>query len=320
MKCRVCRGAAVIDVRRHNAYFCGEHFVRHCHRQVERAISDHKMFTTDDRLLVAVSGGKDSLALWEILLKLGYEADGLFIGLGIDGYSTDSAGYVERFVDKVATPAGATLLRVDLQSDFGYDVEQAAASTGRAPCSACGLSKRHLFNTAALDGGYDAVATGHNLDDEAAVLFGNTLRWQTDFMRRQRPVLPEGNGFPRKVKPMIRLSERESAAYCVVSGIDYQVDECPMSAGNSHIRYKEMLNMLEESSPGAKAEFYNGFLRNLTPILDAETSAMSDDAQAPAIGPCGRCGSPTDNEVCSFCRLLQRVAQPASNVGDSISG
>ena len=62
------------------------------------------------------------------------------------------------------------------------------------PCSACGLSKRHLFDDAARDGGYDVVATGHNLDDEAAVLFGNTLRWDIDYLARQLPVLPAATG------------------------------------------------------------------------------------------------------------------------------
>ena len=106
----------------------------------------------------------------------------------------------------------------------------AARATRRVPCSACGLSKRHLFDAAAREGGYDVVATGHNLDDEAAVLLGNTLRWDIDYLARQLPVLPGGNGFPRKVKPLVRLTERETAAWCIVRGIDYQVEECPMAA------------------------------------------------------------------------------------------
>ena len=121
------------------------------------------------------------------------------------------------------------------------------------PCSACGLSKRHLFDQAALDGGYDAVVTGHNLDDEAAVLFGNALRWQTEYLGRQLPVLPARDGFPRKVKPLVRLGEREMAAYCVLRGIDYIVEECPMAAGNKHLGYKEALNAIEAQSPGAQA-------------------------------------------------------------------
>ena len=77
------------------------------------------------------------------------------------------------------------------------------------------------------------------------MLFGNVLRWQTDYLGRQLPVLPARNGFPRKVKPLVRLGEREMAAYCVLRGIDYIVEECPMAAGNKHLGYKEALNAIE---------------------------------------------------------------------------
>ena len=71
MKCRVCREPAVIDIRRHNANFCVEHFLRLCRDQVAKAIEEFAMFGPDDRLLVAVSGGKDSLAVWDLLRELG---------------------------------------------------------------------------------------------------------------------------------------------------------------------------------------------------------------------------------------------------------
>ena len=141
------------------------------------------------------------------------------------------------------------------------------------PCSACGLSKRHLFDQAALEGGYDVVATGHNLDDEAAVLFGNVLRWHTEYLGRQLPVLPAANGFPRKVKPLVRLGEREMAAYCVVRGIDYIVEECPMAVGNKHLGYKDALNAIEVTSPGSKHDFYFGFLSRASERFRAEAEA-----------------------------------------------
>ena len=93
MKCRVCRGPAVIDLRRHNANFCAEHFLRFAREQVARAIDEFEMLEPADRVLVAVSGGKDSLAVWDILRALGYDADGLYIGLGIGEYSEDSERY-----------------------------------------------------------------------------------------------------------------------------------------------------------------------------------------------------------------------------------
>ncbi len=71
MKCRVCREPAVIDVRRQNANYCAEHFLRMCRDQVTKAIDEFEMLRPGERVLVAVSGGKDSLAVWDILRELG---------------------------------------------------------------------------------------------------------------------------------------------------------------------------------------------------------------------------------------------------------
>jgi uncharacterized protein (TIGR00269 family) len=299
MKCRVCRGPAVVDLPRHNANFCAEHLVELCRRQVAKAIDEHAMLRPGEPVLVAVSGGKDSLALWDLLVGLGYGADGLYIGLGIGQYSAESGKAARRF----ATARGLTLHEIDLRVDLGYDVPTAAAATRRVPCSACGLSKRHLFDYAALDRGYEVVATGHNLDDEAAVLLGNTLRWDVEYLARQLPVLPAGDGFPRKVKPLVRLSERETAAYCIVRGIDYIVEECPLAAGNRHLGYKEALNAIEARSPGAKSAFYLGFLERMAPRLAAESLAAQG-----GLAPCTRCGSPTTGELCAFCRLVETAS------------
>jgi len=299
MKCRVCRAAAVVEVRRHNAGFCRDCFLAHCRNQVERTIKEHSMIEPGERALVAVSGGKDSLALWDLLLQLGYLADGLYIGLGIEGYSDESAVFARRFAEERA----ARLVQVDLPDDFGFDVRSAAAADHRVPCSACGLSKRHIFDQATLEGGYDVLATGHNLDDEAAVLLGNVLHWDLAYMARQHPVLPSGDGFPRKVKPLVRLGERETAAYCVLQGIDYQVEECPMSAGNRHLGYKDALNAIEERSPGTKAAFYGGFVDKAAQLL-----ADIGEEGREGLHACPRCGSPTTAaQLCAFCRLVERA-------------
>jgi tRNA-5-methyluridine54 2-sulfurtransferase len=299
MKCRVCREPAIIDLPRHNANFCVEHFQELCRRQVAKAIKDHQMFSPDDKILIAVSGGKDSLAVWDILAELGYRADGLYIALGIGDYSHESQQYTEAF----AAERGLNLRIISLRDDYGYDVPTAAKATRRVPCSACGLSKRHLFDSAAHEGGYDVVVTGHNLDDEAAVLFGNSLRWDVEYLSRQMPVLPGGDGFPKKAKPLMRLTERETAAWCLTRGIDYLVEECPMAAGNKHLGYKAALNAIENESPGTKASFYLGFLERMSPLL-AERSAA---AQGELLR-CERCGSPTTGSVCAFCRLVDTAS------------
>jgi uncharacterized protein (TIGR00269 family) len=316
MKCRRCRHSAVIELRRHNAAFCADCFVGHCREQVRRAIHDFEMFGDDARVLVAVSGGKDSLALWDLLLDLGIAADGLYIGLGIgreapDGYSAESVTYARAFADRRA----AKLVKIDLPDEYGWDVPTGATTARRAPCSACGLSKRHLFNKAAIDGAYDVVATGHNLDDEAAVLFGNTLRWNREYLGRQLPVLPAAPGFVRKVKPLVRLAERETAAYCVIRGIDYIVEECPMAEGNRHLGYKEALNAIEAQSPGSKHVFYFGFLERASELFREDVVE-----QQAALLRCAECGSPTTAEVCAFCVLSRRAKGAAPVVLTSKRG
>jgi uncharacterized protein (TIGR00269 family) len=268
-----------------------------CRDQVMKTIDEFSMIEPGDRVLVAVSGGKDSLACWDILRGLGYDADGFVIGLGIGDYSDESSRYARAFADE----RGLTLLSCDLREEYGFDIPTAASATRRVPCSACGLSKRHLFDTAARDNRYDVVATGHNLDDEAAVLLGNVLRWQTEYLGRQLPVLPARNGFPRKVKPLVRLSERDMAAYCVLAGIDYIVEECPMAAGNKHLGYKEALNQIEAQSPGSKLDFYIGYLKRASSRFVSEAEAEQGN-----LAPCERCGAPTTGQLCAFCKLVER--------------
>ncbi|MEY4373705.1 MAG: hypothetical protein RL219_2474 [Actinomycetota bacterium] len=260
------------------------------------------MIERGQRVLVAVSGGKDSLALWDMLVELGYEADGLYIALGIGDYSDQSREYTERF----ASERGLNLRVVSLRDDYGFDVPTASAATRRVPCSACGLTKRHLFDSAALEGAYDVVATGHNLDDEAAVLLGNTLHWDVEYLARQLPVLPARPGFPKKVKPLVRLTERETAAWCIVRNIDYIVEECPMAAGNRHLGYKDTLNRLEARSPGTKASFYLNFIERMAPLIADQR--LSESGQ---LSRCSQCGAPTTEAVCAFCTLVSKSAAHA---------
>lgn len=297
MKCKVCRGRAAIQVRRHNANFCPTHFVEHIHRQVERTIHHYRMFEPGERLVLGVSGGKDSLALWKILTELGYSVDGVYLHLGIGDYSSESLELTERFAAERDLP----LEVVDLPADTGFSVPEAASVSGRTPCSACGLSKRYLLNQVAEQGDYDVLVMGHNLDDEAATLFGNVIQWNPEYLARQAPVLPaDEGGLARKVKPLIRVAERETAAYAVLAGIEYEVEECPMAAGNTINRYKQWLNLLEEESPGMKANFLFGFFERGQAAFDSHRTGVS-------LVPCARCGQPTTGEVCAFCRLREQT-------------
>jgi uncharacterized protein (TIGR00269 family) len=263
--------------------------------QVKRAIAAFHMLHTDDRVLVAVSGGKDSLALWDLLLDLGYRASGLHVGLGIDGYSVRSRELVRTF----AEAHGGELIEVDLAAEYGFDIPTAGRKGPRSSCSVCGLSKRYVFNRVALEGAFDVLATGHNLDDEAATLLGNTLRWQTEYIARQFPVLPAEEGLVKKVKPLFRLSELETAAYAFLRRIDYVVEECPLVSGNTQLRHKEAMNRLEATSPGTKAQFFLGYLERAASLFEPQDRAE--------LTPCDRCGQPTTGRLCAFCRVRAQV-------------
>lgn len=312
MHCTKCRRKAVIKTPRHHAAFCGPCFLGFVHDQVHRAIKAHAMFDKTERILVAVSGGKDSLALWHILLMLGYQADALYVNLGIPGYSDRSLEKVQRFADLVAKPRGALLHVHTVEKEEGAGIQELADLVHRPPCSVCGTIKRYQFNHLALEHRYDVMATGHNLDDEAARLLGNILHWQTDYLEKQGPVLPASmEGFAKKVKPLYRLTERELAAYCVLTRIDYVVEECPMAQGARTLLYKDVLNRLETHSPGTKQSFYWGFLAMQgRSSLHPQAMAASDQA---LLHPCLTCGQPTVADHCAYCKLMARAKQTMSH-------
>lgn len=308
MKCRKCERKAVVNMRQHKLALCAEHYTDWIPDQTQRFIEKYAMFGRQDRILVAVSGGKDSLALWDVLTKLGYDADGLYIGLGIDGgigYSDQSKKFCEDF----AAARGLNLQVFDVAGRLGAPIPLAADSVRRGrgrPCSVCGMSRRHIMNAAAVDGGYDVLATGHNLDDEAATLFGNTLHWSLEHLARQGPVLEARSGLVRKVKPFCRFYERETAAYALLRSIDYVYDECPHAVGAKSIYYKQTLNRMEDERPGTKLHFYLSYLA----AKGQGAFAESADPGAEHLHPCPTCGQPTTApSQCAFCRTWDQVRE-----------
>ena len=305
MRCRKCGAKAVINMRQHRLSLCKEHYLEWLPAQVLHTIKKYSMFSHADRVLVAVSGGKDSLALWDILALLGYNTEGLYIDLGIDGgiaYSDRSKQAAQVF----ATEHGLTLHIADIRQISGETISQINERTHRGrskPCSVCGLVKRHVMNQFALDEGFEAVVTAHNLDDEAAILFANTLDWSLSFLARGYPILPAKAGFVRKAKPFCRTYERESAAYAILRGIAYSLDECPFSADSKQLAHKVTLNDWEDEHPDVKLRFYVHYLKALEsgafPMVHENDSELRSQL-------CPQCGQPTSTGgLCTFCRLFQ---------------
>lgn len=307
MKCRKCNQRAVINMRQHKLALCDEHFLTWVINQTERSIRKYDMFTHEDRVLIAVSGGKDSLALWDVLNRLGYQTAGFYVNLGIDDETAYSSKSYQLAVD-FAQKYNLKLHAFQVDKTYGATIPEMAALSRRSKnktCSICGLVKRHSFNKFAMENGFSVFVTGHNLDDEVAVLYNNTLSWQLDFLRRQAPVLPAKPGLLKKAKPFCRFYERETAAYALLRGIEYIEEECPYADGSTTIAIKTILNQLEHNHAGTKLAFYLKFLKakpELFPQL-GESLVPQD-----LLFTCPGCQQPTPKEGdCAFCRLISEV-------------
>ncbi|MFW6138338.1 MAG: ATP-binding protein [Spirochaetota bacterium] len=297
MKCGLCFGKAQVELIQHKIAMCGPCYLKWVPHYTQRTIKNFRMFSHQDPVLVAVSGGKDSLSLWSILTELGYQADALYINLGI--LENNYSAYSLECAQQLASTLGRKLHVIDLEKEQGFRIPQMHRKIERNICSACGVIKRYYMNLTAYQEGYHCVATGHNLDDESSSLLSNVLSWDVHYLSRQSPVLPEkGQKLVKKVKPLCYFTEKETAQYAFLKQIEYIGYDCPYVKGSTFLYYKDLLNQLEQNSAGSKRRFYDGFLR---------VSAGRFEEKMPELQECRHCGMPTPIDVCSFCRITQRA-------------
>lgn len=290
MQCKICKNRkAVALLRHHNLRICDSCYSPWLERRVYSTIKQFKLLSKKDKICVAVSGGKDSLSLWTILVKLGFNAEGLYIHLGIEGgYSDKSLEYVKLTSEKL----NKKFYIINVKHELGKSVPEFPSKRGT--CSTCGLIKRHFMNTFARDNNFTVLATGHNLDDECATLLGNTFNWELGYLERQSPLLEERDGFVRKVKPLCLCSEKEMLLYAMIEKIEYIEDECPYSSSATSIFLKEILNKVENRMPGTKMRFYKEFIKKKNLMFKGNREELS---------PCKICGTPTTDEFCAFCKI-----------------
>ncbi|NPA74740.1 MAG: adenine nucleotide alpha hydrolase family protein [Euryarchaeota archaeon] len=286
-RCKFCGSEAYVQLRSPRLAMCEEHYKEYVERKVERTIHRYKMFRKENKILVAVSGGKDAIAVALTLHALGYEFECLHINLGIREYSEYSEKIVRQQCEKLGVPLHVLYLRALVGRGVGE------LKTRREVCSYCGTTKRYLMNKFAWDNDYDVIATGHNLDDESAFLLGNVLHWNTGYLARQGPYLPGGNALVARAKPLYELTNYEIAKYVALFDMNLTTEPCPHAKGAKSILYAKVLNEIEEVSPGTKLNFVKGFLKNRELFQEEPVELRA----------CRVCGMPTLREVCSFCRM-----------------
>ncbi|HDD60025.1 MAG: tRNA(Ile)-lysidine synthetase [Thermoplasmata archaeon] len=295
MKCSRCGSDAVIFYPQSRQALCTEHLQEYLLRKVTRAIRRFKMLERGEKVLVAVSGGKDSLLLWYLLKELGHTVEGVHINLGLGDYSKLSEEVSRRFAERI----GCRLQVIGVEEDYGINIVGTSRRLHRPPCSVCGTVKRYVLNKAAVESG-SVLATGHNLDDEAATLMGNILSWNLEQLRRASPALPSNHPkLARRIKPLIYITEKESATFCLARGIEYVLPECPYSLAARLAVVKDALARVEDKSPGTLLNFVDSFYRKRPVAL-----GPSGDVQEVELKECPSCGYLTSSSgLCAFCRL-----------------
>ena len=203
------------------------------------------------------------LALWDILLKLGYKIDALYVNLGIGSYSESSQKKSCTFPR--LWPQDVVPCSISIPSS-----EKKEPAFVSSLCWSTARRARHAARSNAIDSTMRQSSMG-TMSWRRDIIWmmkrldcwGTCCTGRTNTSYKQGPSLPASvDGFAKKVKPLYRLTERELAAYCVLNRIDYVVEECPMAQGARTLLYKEVLNRLETESPRTKQMFYWGFLES----------------------------------------------------------
>ncbi len=299
-KCSFCGREAVVEIPYARLRLCRDHFLSFIRGKVERVIREYGMIGPGDRVLAAVSGGKDSASLAGILADLrgvlGFKLALIHLDLGIPGYSVESR---EKSVE-LAEALGVPYAVVSVSDLLGMGVPDIARRLRRKPCSVCGLVKRYILNAAAIEWGATRLATGHNADDIAAYALKAFLLQRLEDIPRQYPVSPTLEGLAvSRIKPLYTVYERESYLYALLRGLPHTLRECPHARMDTlEFRLKELLGRLEEDFPSIKLQFLRGLARRRSdyPVEPGEPV------------PCRYCGLISYGGECGFCRLTRRLS------------
>lgn len=297
LKCTACKDEAILRIKRHHVAFCQRCFIKFIQKQTIQAIKKYHMFSKKEPVLLAVSGGKDSMALWSVLSELDNQITTIHLDLGIPNFSDQSRQVVQQFAKDKTLP----LVVIYLKELLGYTLPELQKKVHRPACSVCGLTKRFLLNHYAYHHHFSVLATGHNLDDEAATLLGNILRWREGYLRHQSPCLPSDYpGLVKKVKPFYTLTDEEILCYVQQMKIPFCDSICPLSQKASSLDFKKALKVIEDQSPGTKHYFLFHYLEKKHDLFPEKQSNV-------ILKNCSWCGMPTTQERCSFCSILERT-------------
>ncbi len=265
------------------------------------------MLDFNDRIAVAVSGGKDSISLLQIMAKIERthpkaKLVGVTVDEGIKGYRDEALKIASEECAKLEVPHHL----VSFKQLFGSTLDELIAQkqeTGDeelTPCTYCGVLRRRALNVAAREIGANKIATAHTLDDEAQTILMNIFRGDLLRLAKEKPVTDEVHPkLVQKIKPFCEIPENESALYAYVKTTGFQASPCPYASTALRNDFRAILNQLEQKHAGTKFAVFNS-LNRLRPYLQTAANNSRFDE-------CPECGEPTSTGLCKVCALLKQT-------------
>ena len=289
-KCKRCNNSSVVSG------YCKTHFIEYFENTVKNTIKCFNLINKNDKVMVGVSGGKDSLATLFTLKKLGYDVTGLCIDEGIKGYRPNTIIDLENFCKK----QDISFKIISFEKEFGLSLDKAVKKLNQNACHICGVFRRFLLNKYSKE--YNVLATGHNLDDESQAIMMNLFKAQSELLARLGPIsgVKTHAGFTRRIKPLYFLKEKEVKAYTILQGFEIGFHECPYTHTSFRSSVQEELNNYEITNPGTKLNIVNHFLskkKNIELLFANENHANI----------CKNCGEVASKDNCRTCQIINEI-------------
>lgn len=280
-------------------FLCKKCFIHSIEQKVRKTFSKFSMLRHDDKIAVAVSGGKDSLSLLHILKKLIYKKSkidliAITVDEGIDGYRDESLQIVKEFCAKMEIRNEI----ISFKDSFGVGIDEAVGIRPKkmSSCAMCGTFRRRSLDVIAEKYGANVIATAHNLDDHIQTFLINLLGGDIPRIGWSHPEPIEyGESGIRKIKPFIELYEQEIVFYALQTDIPFQSEQCPYMHESIRSEIRIFFNKLEKEHPGIKYNAYNSFLKISENI---KFSTKNEQMK------CIRCNRESSSRICSVCKTL----------------
>ena len=304
MLCSKCGASSITLVRYSGQHLCGDHFRDFVERRVKREIHRQVEVRGGERVAVGLSGGKDSstttVLLHEILSpRRDVEILAITVDEGIASYRPEGIRFARDLCDGLGIEHRVT----SYQETVGWTMDDVVVAEPTAiPCGYCGVFRRNALNRAAREAGADYVATGLNLDDTAQSILMNVARGDVEKLARLGPHARPQPGLVPRLQPLRTIPEKEVYLYAMLRGIRFHDGTCPHSERAQRGRFREILNRLEEDSPGTRHAIVSGYDR-LRPMF-------AEHFPPPELNECVACGEPTANLMCKACELRAKLGSP----------